>query len=536
MQTTGFLKAFWALTKPYWVSEQRAQGTDPARHRDRPVARCLVWLEGAVQHLEQRFLQHLAESSDQAEFFRQLGMFTLLAFDLHLTARLPAATSGRCCRSSGAPGSPSASSQTGCRTSALLPAAAARHAAPTTPTSASPRTCSLFVELTLSLSLGLLSAVVTLVSFVAILWTLSGALELCGHHHPRLHGVGGAALRGRRHLAHARDRQAADRPRLRPAALRGRFPLLAGAAAREQRGRGAVPRRKRGARRFPQPLRRGDRATGGADAASRSSSAWFTIVLRPARDHLSLRGRRRRASSPARSRSAASSRPPRRSARCRARSPGSSTPTRCSPTGRRPVDRLIGFSASLEQVRAEADQLHGERAEGADESLALEDLELELPQGTTLLAPHHARAQAAASDVLVTGPSGSGKSTFFRALAGHLALLERPHRAAAGRAPAVPAAEALPADRHAQARGELSRRPGEQVPDARGARRAARGRPRRSSRASSSAARTGRRCSRAASSSGSRSRARCFTGPTGCSSTRRRRRCRRRTRTSSTRC
>ena len=26
MQTTGFLKAFWRLTKPYWVSDQRAKG------------------------------------------------------------------------------------------------------------------------------------------------------------------------------------------------------------------------------------------------------------------------------------------------------------------------------------------------------------------------------------------------------------------------------------------------------------------------------------------------------------------------------
>ena len=38
----------------------------------------------------------------------------------------------------------------------------------------------LFVDLTLSLSLGLLSAVVTLVSFLGILWTLSGALEIAG--------------------------------------------------------------------------------------------------------------------------------------------------------------------------------------------------------------------------------------------------------------------------------------------------------------------------------------------------------------------
>jgi putative ATP-binding cassette transporter len=26
MQNTGFLKAFWALAKPYWVSEDRAKG------------------------------------------------------------------------------------------------------------------------------------------------------------------------------------------------------------------------------------------------------------------------------------------------------------------------------------------------------------------------------------------------------------------------------------------------------------------------------------------------------------------------------
>jgi putative ATP-binding cassette transporter len=81
------------------------------------------------------------------------------------------------------------------------------------------------------------------------------------------------------------------------------------------------------------------------------------------------------------------------------------------------VDRLIGFAASLERVREEAAELDGERVEGGGASLALEDLEIGLPQGTPLLArtsvelkPHE--------HVLVTGPSGAGKSTFFRALAG----------------------------------------------------------------------------------------------------------------------
>src|SRR5262245_65450772 len=38
----------------------------------------------------------------------------------------------------------------------------------------------IFVDLTLTLALGLLSAVVTLVSFVGILWGISGALTLLG--------------------------------------------------------------------------------------------------------------------------------------------------------------------------------------------------------------------------------------------------------------------------------------------------------------------------------------------------------------------
>ncbi len=49
---------------------------------------------------------------------------------------------------------------------------------PTTPTSASPRTSRCFVERTLTIGIGLLSAMVTLGSFVVILWTLSAAAPL----------------------------------------------------------------------------------------------------------------------------------------------------------------------------------------------------------------------------------------------------------------------------------------------------------------------------------------------------------------------
>jgi putative ATP-binding cassette transporter len=81
------------------------------------------------------------------------------------------------------------------------------------------------------------------------------------------------------------------------------------------------------------------------------------------------------------------------------------------------VNRLIGFTASLDRVREEAAHTDGERVEIADDKIALEDVQIRLPQGAPLLndtsialKPHE--------DVLVTGPSGAGKSTFFRALAG----------------------------------------------------------------------------------------------------------------------
>jgi putative ATP-binding cassette transporter len=81
------------------------------------------------------------------------------------------------------------------------------------------------------------------------------------------------------------------------------------------------------------------------------------------------------------------------------------------------VDRLIGFRASLERVRREADQLDGERIETSGSSLAAEQLSIGLPQGKTLLE-QPALELKRGEDVLLTGPSGAGKSTLFRALAG----------------------------------------------------------------------------------------------------------------------
>ena len=81
------------------------------------------------------------------------------------------------------------------------------------------------------------------------------------------------------------------------------------------------------------------------------------------------------------------------------------------------VDRLTSFRASLAAVREEAAQLDGERVDAPQDKLALDGLSLALPNGRPLLAPQSLELRTG-EDVLLTGPSGSGKSTLFRALAG----------------------------------------------------------------------------------------------------------------------
>ena len=81
------------------------------------------------------------------------------------------------------------------------------------------------------------------------------------------------------------------------------------------------------------------------------------------------------------------------------------------------IDRLTTFHESLERVKSEARELGGERAEVSSETIGIEGLELALPQGKPLLAATSIQFRPG-EDVLVTGPSGAGKSTFFRAVAG----------------------------------------------------------------------------------------------------------------------
>src|SRR5712671_6939294 len=78
MRTTRFLTAFWALTKPYWVSGERAKALTLLATVV-GLALGAVWMEVQFNRWNNDFYNTL-QAKDQEEFFRQLGLFTLLAF------------------------------------------------------------------------------------------------------------------------------------------------------------------------------------------------------------------------------------------------------------------------------------------------------------------------------------------------------------------------------------------------------------------------------------------------------------------------
>jgi putative ATP-binding cassette transporter len=82
------------------------------------------------------------------------------------------------------------------------------------------------------------------------------------------------------------------------------------------------------------------------------------------------------------------------------------------------VDRLTGFNRALDEAEAMAAAAQIAVAYEKDgRSIRFDELSVHRPDGTQLLAP--AAAEFGPQErVLVTGPSGAGKSTLFRALAG----------------------------------------------------------------------------------------------------------------------
>ena len=82
------------------------------------------------------------------------------------------------------------------------------------------------------------------------------------------------------------------------------------------------------------------------------------------------------------------------------------------------VQRLVGFQEALDRVRAQAAALDGIRREyGEAPTLAVENVDLALPGGTALISGVNL-ALARGESALLSGPSGAGKSTLIRAIAG----------------------------------------------------------------------------------------------------------------------
>ena len=82
------------------------------------------------------------------------------------------------------------------------------------------------------------------------------------------------------------------------------------------------------------------------------------------------------------------------------------------------VNRLVGFQHAIDRARRTPVGVDGIRVgAGEDPALALEGVDLLLPDGRPLLG-EVTLSLAPGDTILLTGPSGSGKSTLFRAIAG----------------------------------------------------------------------------------------------------------------------
>ena len=407
----AFWPAFWALAKPYWVSGARRKGV---------ILLCsvvgftlaLVWVEVQFNDWNKGFYDTF-EHKDRLGFYLELGRFAFLAVlfivlavykqylqqtlmiewrawltDTYLQDWLDGQAYYRLQlldRGTDNPDQRIADDLNG------------------------------FVDLTLSLSLGLLSAIVTLVSFVGILWVISGPLEVGGMTIPGymvwvalLYAIAGTWLT---HLIgqpligmnFARQRVEADfrfaLVRLREnsegvALYRGEAGELAGFKAR-----------------FADVI-----AKWWAIMEKQKQVTWFTAFYAQLAIIFPFV-----VSAPRYFSGAAPLGSIFQTASAFGQVQGALSwfigayPSFAN--WRATVERLTGFTQALARARAEADRLDGDRLEGEDAGLTLEHLVISLPQGSPLLGDTSLRL-APGESVFVTGPSGSGKSTLFRSIAG----------------------------------------------------------------------------------------------------------------------
>ncbi len=411
MRTSRFLTAFWALAKPYWVSEQRAKGV-VLLAAVVALTLGLVWINVLLNSWNREFYDSIQDRRLD-DFYALLWKFMLLAavyivvavYQFYLLQML----------------------QIEWRTwlnehflsdwlrdRAYYRLQLLDHGTDN-PDQRIAEDLRLFVNNTLSLGLGLLSAIVTLVSFISILWTLSGALEIAGVSVPGymvwvalIYAISGSLIthligRPLVRLEYNQQRFEADY----------RFSLV---RLRENSEgvalyHGENEEMKNFRERFANVI-----ANWWAIMKKQKQLGWFTnfyaqiatvfpyVVAAPRffSNAITLGGYTQIASAFGQVQSAMSwfiDVYPQFAA------------------WKATVDRLTGFAESLAKAREEAERIEGERSEVPGERLKIENLELKLPQGRPLLASTTVEMKPG-EHVLVTGPSGAGKSTLFRALAG----------------------------------------------------------------------------------------------------------------------
>jgi putative ATP-binding cassette transporter len=411
MPEKRFFSTLWQLTRPYWVSEKRATGLTLLATVV-GLALMFVWVE--VQfNTWVREMYNAFEAKDTAEFYRQLGKFTLLAV-LYIVTYVYRVYFQQMLIIEWRSWLTDKYLADWLRDRAYYRLQLLDRGTDN-PDQRIAEDLRLFVEETLTLSLGLLSAVVTLASFVAILWMLSGALEVAGISIPGymvwvalIYAIAGTWLthvigKPLIPLNFNQQRFEAD----------FRFSLV---RLRENSEGVALYRGEAGEsanfhRRFANVI-----GNWWAIMKKQKQLGWFTsfygqaailfpyVVAAPRyfSGQIGLGVFFQISSAFGQVQGALSW------------FIGAYT---TFASWKATVERLTGFALALEHARAEAQRLDGERAEEQSANLSIKDLALNLPNGVTLLAPTTLELRKNES-VLIRGPSGAGKSTLFRALAG----------------------------------------------------------------------------------------------------------------------